>query len=145
MLWYVGSIYVIVLLLILIAGLGIAGMRLLAASAESVQGMLAGKKFSAGGDAKNRMPWINYAAVAFTGIIISYFALGLSAVNSNDTAHNHGGNGNQGVVQTVNSPGYGMAAGQGSVTDSQMQYFNAQLNYLDRNLRVMEAQHYKGF
>jgi len=139
MLWYVGSIYVIVLLLILIIGLGIVGTRLLAASADSLQGLLAGKKLRAGGGAKQQMPWLNYAAAAFAGIIITYFALGLSAVNNGDaTAHNHGGNGNQGFVQAVNHSG-NWPAGQGYPIQ------NTQQGYLGTHLGAMQAQNYYGY
>jgi hypothetical protein len=133
MLWYVGSVYVIVLLLILIAGLGIVGTRLLSVSAQSVQGLLR-KKVPAGGDGKSQMPWLNFAAVAFAGIIISYFALGLAAVNNSDTAHNHGGGSSQGLVQPVNSP-----------MNLQIQNLYNQLNYMEYNLKAMESRHYKGF
>ncbi|MDA8235394.1 MAG: hypothetical protein M0Z31_11430 [Clostridia bacterium] len=110
MLWYVGSIYVIMLLLILIVGLGIVGTRLLTASADSLQQLLTGKKFFAGGGSKQETTWLNYAAVAFAGIIITYFALGLSAVNQPGNAHAHGVNSSQGVVQqTVNPTDYSMA------------------------------------
>lgn len=147
MLWNVGSIYVLVLLFILIAGLGIAGAKLITQSAESLQGMLTGKKVPAGGDKKPKSPWLNYAAVAFAGIIISYFALGLSAVNQSNHDHNHGGN-NQGVVQNVGQPGSGMGgqvSPQVSPLDVQLQSLNSQLNYLDFNMRAMEAQHFNGY
>ncbi|MFZ5640096.1 MAG: hypothetical protein ACOY4Q_05355 [Bacillota bacterium] len=143
MLWYVGSVYVIVLLLILIVGLGIVGTRLLSVSAESVQGLFR-KKVPAGGDGKSQMPWLNFAAVAFAGIIISYFALGLSAVNNSETAHNHGGGGSRGTVQAVNTPG-GWTAGQGNPMNIQIQDLNNQLNYMDYNLEAMESRHYNGF
>lgn len=106
MLWYVGSVYVIILLLILIVGLGIVGTKLLNFSAGLAQGLLAGSRSRAGGDMKQKMSWLNYAAIAFTGIIISYFALGLSAVNETDSAaHNHGGGSTPAAVQPVNSYG----------------------------------------
>ncbi len=143
MLWYVGSVYVIILLLILIAGLGIFGMKLFTVSVESVQGLMAGKKNPAGGDFKNRMSWLNYAALVFTGIIISYFALGLSAVNQADSSdHNH--DSSAGIAQPANAPG-NWAGGQGNAMDNELQNLNQQLNYMELNLRAMEKRHYSGY
>lgn len=141
MLWYVGSVYVIILLLIIIVGLGIVGTKLLNFSAGLAQGLLAGRKFRPGGDGKQNTSWLNYAALAFTGIIISYFALGLSAVNETDSAHNHGGGSSPAAVQTGNSHG-AQTAVQGGPADIQMQYPNLPLNSAGYNPGYMGYQYY---
>lgn len=146
MLWSIGSIYVIILLAILVAGLGLGAFRLLETTGEALLAAQGTKQQKNGGGANKQPKWLGYAAIAFTGIIVGYFALGLSAVNSSE-GHDHaahvagqqqGAQGNKQISQQAAGVNQQLSNQFTDSGTSPAQSFNQQLDNLDQELGVME-------
>ncbi len=150
MLWNIGSIYVIILLAILVAGLGLGAFKLLETTGEALWARKSAQKPKNGGDNNNKPNLLGYAAIAFTGIIVGYFALGLSAVNSSE-GHDHEAHvAQQGAKQATSVNQQATNVNQQTRLQSSLpstipgQSFNDQLNNLDQELGVMEQTFNKG-
>ncbi|HEX3032290.1 MAG TPA: hypothetical protein VHS59_08620 [Bacillota bacterium] len=133
MLWNVGSVYVVILLIILVAGMGMGIFKLLETTGDVLIPRKHQKHHKGGG--KNKESGIlGYAAMAFTTVIVGYFTLGLLAVNGSEQNHDHAAH----VAQQTTNSTQQISVQSSFSSAPQDQSMAGQLNSLDRELGAME-------